>query len=49
MTPLLDEPAISLQVRQHEEPGIEVRINFGVFAGRHATPAENRRARGHAE
>jgi hypothetical protein len=40
MTPLLDEPAISLQVRQHEEPGIEVRINFGVFAGRHATPAE---------
>jgi hypothetical protein len=38
--PLLDEPAISLLVREHEEPGIEVRINFGVFAGRHATPAE---------
>jgi hypothetical protein len=38
--PLLDEPAISLLVRKHEEPGIEVRVNFGVFAGRHATPAE---------
>jgi hypothetical protein len=40
MSPLLDEPAISLLVRELEEPGIEVRVNFGVFAGRHATPAE---------
>lgn len=40
MTPLIDEPAISLLVREHEDPGIEVRVNFGVFAGRHATPAE---------
>jgi hypothetical protein len=40
MSPLLDEPAISLLVRTQEEPGIEVRVNFGVFAGRHATPAE---------
>ena len=40
MNPLLDEPAISLFVREHDEPGIEVRVNFGVFAGRHATPAE---------
>jgi hypothetical protein len=40
MSPLFDEPAISLLVREHEEPGIEVRVNFGVFAGRHATPAE---------
>ncbi|HJQ74483.1 MAG TPA: hypothetical protein VJ814_06325 [Gaiellaceae bacterium] len=40
MSPLLDEPAISLLVRTHEEPGIEIRVNFGVFAGRHATPAE---------
>jgi hypothetical protein len=40
MNPLLDEPAISLLVRELEEPGIEVRVNFGVFAGRHATPAE---------
>jgi hypothetical protein len=40
VNPLLDEPAISLHVREQDEPGIEIRINFGVFAGRHATPAE---------
>ena len=40
MNPLLEEPAISLLVREHENPAIEVRVNFGVFAGRHATPAE---------
>ena len=40
MNPLIDEPAISLRVREHEDPGIEVRVNFGLFAGRHATPAE---------
>ena len=40
MNPLLNEPAISLLVRDQEEPRIEVRVNFGVFAGRHATPAE---------
>jgi hypothetical protein len=40
MTPLIDEPAISLLVRDQDDPGIEVRVNFGVFAGRHATPAE---------
>src|SRR5690242_7210490 len=40
MSPLIDEPAISLLVREHDDPGIEVRVNFGVFAGRHATPAE---------
>jgi hypothetical protein len=40
MSPLIDEPAISLLVRKHEDPGVEVRVNFGVFAGRHATPAE---------
>jgi hypothetical protein len=40
MSPLIDEPAISRFVRDHDEPGVEVRINFGVFAGRHATPAE---------
>ena len=40
MSPLIDEPAISLLVRKQEEPGIEIRINFGVFAGRYATPAE---------
>ncbi len=40
MRPLIDEPAISLLVRDRDEPWIEVRVNFGVFAGRHATPAE---------
>ena len=40
MNPPLDEPAISILVRRHDDPGIEVRVNFGVFAGRHATPAE---------
>jgi hypothetical protein len=40
MNPLFDEPAVSIFVREHDEPGIEVRVNFGVFAGRHATPAE---------
>ena len=34
------EPAIALRVRSHEEPAIEVRVNFGVFAGRTATAAE---------
>jgi hypothetical protein len=36
----LKEPAIALRVREHEEPAVEVRINFGVFAGRTVTPAE---------
>ncbi|HVS84290.1 MAG TPA: hypothetical protein VHD91_01500 [Gaiellaceae bacterium] len=36
----MDEPSIALRVREQEEPGLEVRVNFGVFAGRHATPAE---------
>lgn len=40
MGPLVNEPAISLRLREHADPGIEVRVNFGVFAGRHATPAE---------
>ncbi len=40
MNPLIDEPAISVLVREWDEPGVEIRVNFGVFAGRHATPAE---------
>jgi hypothetical protein len=32
--------AIAFCVREHERPGIEVRVNFGVFAGRNATQAE---------
>ena len=40
MSPLIDEPAISRLVREHDEPRIEIRVNFGVFAGREATAAE---------
>jgi hypothetical protein len=34
------DPAIAFRVPPHEEPVIEVRVNFGVYAGRNATPAE---------
>jgi hypothetical protein len=34
------EPAIAFRVRDHERPMLEVRVNFGVFAARNATPAE---------
>jgi hypothetical protein len=40
VNPLVDDPQISLRVREQDEPGIEIRVNFGLFAGRHATPAE---------
>jgi hypothetical protein len=36
----MPEPEIAFRVREHEEPALELRVNFGVFAGRHATPAE---------
>jgi hypothetical protein len=34
------EPAVAFRVRDHERPTLEVRVNFGVFASRNATPAE---------
>jgi len=34
------EPEIAFVTRTHEPPGLEIRVNFGVFAGRQATPAE---------
>jgi hypothetical protein len=34
------EPAIAFCVREHDEPALEIRVNFGVFAGRDVTPAE---------
>src|ERR671929_232515 len=34
------EPQLAFCVREIEPPGVEVRVNFGVFAGRAATPAE---------
>jgi hypothetical protein len=37
---MINEPELAFCVREVEPPGIEVRVNFGVFAGRGATPAE---------
>jgi hypothetical protein len=34
------EPAIAFATRTHEPPGLEIRINFGMYAGRDATAAE---------
>ena len=34
------EPAIAFASRTYEPPALEIRVNFGVFAGREATPAE---------
>jgi hypothetical protein len=34
------EPEIAFVTKTHEPPGLEIRVNFGVFAGRQATPAE---------
>ena len=34
------EPELAFYVRHPEPPGLEVRVNFGIFAGRAATPAE---------
>lgn len=34
------EPQLAFCVREVEPPAVEVRVNFGVFAGRAATPAE---------
>ena len=34
------EPELAFVTRTHDVPGLEIRVNFGVFAGRDATPAE---------
>jgi hypothetical protein len=34
------EPELAFVTRTHDVPGLEIRVNFGVFAGREATPAE---------
>ena len=36
----VDEPRLAFTVLQRDVPAIEVRVNFGVFAGRRVTPAE---------
>jgi hypothetical protein len=35
-----DTPALAFAVHDHEPPALEVRVNFGVYAGREATAAE---------
>jgi hypothetical protein len=34
------DPLLAFPVRAPEQPGLEVRVNFGMFAGREATAAE---------
>ncbi len=34
------EPNIAFAVDEQHNPGLEIRVNFGVFSGRAATPAE---------
>ena len=33
-------PSLAFAVHEHEPPALEVRVNFGMYAGREATPAE---------
>src|ERR1700679_2196471 len=33
-------PALAFVNNEHEHPAIEIRVNFGIFAGRTVTPAE---------
>jgi hypothetical protein len=35
-----DEPVIAFATRTVEPPALEIRVNFGIFAGREATSAE---------
>jgi len=34
------DPPIAFAAHIHDEPAVEVRVNFGMLAGREATPAE---------
>ena len=36
----MDELPAAFAVREHDPPALEVRVNFGLLAGRAATPAE---------
>jgi hypothetical protein len=36
----MDDPTMAFVVDSHDPPALEVRVNFGVYAGRAATPAE---------
>jgi hypothetical protein len=37
---MMDEPTMAFTVQRHDPPAIEVRVNFGMFAGREATGVE---------
>src|SRR5213595_1440125 len=37
---MMDDFAMAFAVHRHDPPAIEVRVNFGVYAGRDATAAE---------
>lgn len=34
------EPALAFRNEEFAAPGLDIRVNFGIFAGRQATPAE---------
>ena len=36
----MQEPLLAFSADDHETPVVEIRVNFGIFAGRGATPAE---------
>jgi hypothetical protein len=36
----MDDLPLAFPVKEHDPPALEVRINFGLLAGRTATPAE---------
>jgi hypothetical protein len=36
----MDEPLVAFATHVHDPPAVEVRVNFGMLAGREATPAE---------
>lgn len=37
---MMEELSAAFAVREHDPPALEVRVNFGLLAGRAATPAE---------
>ena len=36
----MSQPAFAFVADREEPPGVEIRVNFGVYAGREATAAE---------
>jgi hypothetical protein len=40
MLPVVNDSVLAFVVEPVQNPGLEIRVNFGVFSGRQATPAE---------